>query len=474
MKIFTAGMVTESSDLTPIPTTLNEWVIEKPDDPESDASLFRQLLLLFREMANDKGWDVAESICAYALPPGGRSVASAYESIRKNILADLENAMPVDGVLLQLHGASMAYGYDDCEGDLLEGIRTIVGKDIPIGVELDPHCHLTGRMLSNTTLMVLYKTFLHTDIRERAIELFDLFADTLEGKVNPVMATFDCRMADFFDEAHEPMNSFLKTVLDKEKERGILSVSPVHGFPMADVSDMGAKMLVVADTNMELAQQVAASLGQQFYMARGQMAQYGDIDYALDLANEKLAHTEGPAVLVEFSDLAGCGFPTDGTELLTKMMERGLTNLAAGIMWDPLAVEICLSAGVGMTLKLRVGGKASVYSGVPLDLEFTVQNVFEDITVDTWLGKTFLGSVAVICHEDMTLILSSKRVLGYSVDTFRELGVDIEEKDFLVMKYTHEVDSTIFVYGSTFNYRNWGFKNISLPKWPWDSNPLAT
>ena len=38
--------------------------------------------------------------------------------------------MPVDGVLLGLHGAMVAEGYDDCEGDLIERVRAIVGPKV--------------------------------------------------------------------------------------------------------------------------------------------------------------------------------------------------------------------------------------------------------------------------------------------------------------------------------------------------------
>jgi len=74
---------------------------------------------------------------------------------------------------------------DDCDGDLLEHIRNIVGSEIPIGVELDPHCHMTDKMLNNATAMVLYKTLRHTDIKQRAVELFNLIANTLVHRLKP-------------------------------------------------------------------------------------------------------------------------------------------------------------------------------------------------------------------------------------------------------------------------------------------------
>jgi microcystin degradation protein MlrC len=44
------------------------------------------------------------------------------------VLASCKAAMPVDGVVLGLHGAMVADGYDDCEGDLIERVRGIVGR----------------------------------------------------------------------------------------------------------------------------------------------------------------------------------------------------------------------------------------------------------------------------------------------------------------------------------------------------------
>ena len=52
-------------------------------------------------------------------PPAGPTVRRVWEDFRDEILQDLRRAMPVDGVLLNLHGAMVADGYDDCEGDIL-------------------------------------------------------------------------------------------------------------------------------------------------------------------------------------------------------------------------------------------------------------------------------------------------------------------------------------------------------------------
>jgi microcystin degradation protein MlrC len=115
----------------------------------------------------------------------GRAVGTTnqrdYEEMRDEILAELKAAMPVDGVLLGLHGAMIAYGYDDPEGDLIERVRAIVGAEVPIAVELDPHCHLTEKRVRLSDIMILYKEYPHTDFVERAEELVTLTLRTIRG-----------------------------------------------------------------------------------------------------------------------------------------------------------------------------------------------------------------------------------------------------------------------------------------------------
>ena len=327
MKLFTAGFFTETCELNPIPVSYEDWLIAEPNSAEMPSTEYGEMLELFRDWGKAQGWNVVESICATALPNGGRMARSAYETIRNRILDDLHAALPVDGVLLQLHGAAMAHGYDDCEGDLIKHIREAVGPNVPIGVELDPHCHITQTMMDNSTLMVLYKTFNHTDRKDRAVELFNLFSDTIVGKIKPVMALFDCRMIEMvaFDEAYDPMKSFIQRVVDLENEPEILSISPVHGYPLADIPAMGSKLLVVTDNNLELAEKTARELGKAFFDIRGQVRRNDvDIATAISQTEQLIARGKTPIILSENSDSGGFGFPTDGTVLLAPLLEAEL------------------------------------------------------------------------------------------------------------------------------------------------------
>ena len=106
--------------------------------------------------------------CSSKAPRHGPSRAGCCNAphtrgLRDEILAQLRAALPVDLVVLGLHGAMVAQGYDDCEGDLLERARAIVGPHVPIAAGLDPHSHLTARRVLNANILTAFLEFPHTD-----------------------------------------------------------------------------------------------------------------------------------------------------------------------------------------------------------------------------------------------------------------------------------------------------------------------
>ena len=118
---------------------------------------------------------------------------------------------------------------------------------VPIGVELDLHCHLTDELVAAATAIVIFKEYPHIDVRERAAELFDIVAAALEGRARPRMALFDCRMIGLYPTRLEPMASFVRKIKGLEGRDGVLSISIAHGFPWGDVIAMGTRVLVVTD-----------------------------------------------------------------------------------------------------------------------------------------------------------------------------------------------------------------------------------
>ena len=375
---------------------------------------------------------MVESLCANA-QPAGLTVRSVYEELRELILADLRAAGPVDIVLLNLHGAMVAEGHDDCEGDLLTACRAVRAATV-IGCELDLHCHLTEQMRGAADLIVTYKEYPHTDIAERARDLFALALRTARREVRPVMVYRDLRMINMWHTPVEPVRGLVAGMTAQEGRDGILSVSFGHGFPWADVRDVGAKMLVIADGDAARAATVAEHFARRIWELREQTAKRLETPaQALDAA---LAAPPGrPVVIAETSDNAGGGAASDGTEVLELLLDRGVRHAAIGIFWDPVAVMLCAEAGVGATLPLRLGGKCGPTSADPLDLTVTVRGLSDD-HVQTGLsgGRGSLGPSAWIECRGRPCHPVHGAPAGIPPHGFEGLGCTLADKRIVVVK----------------------------------------
>src|SRR5689334_20891477 len=250
MRLFAATLATETNTFSPLPTSheaYKESVFYRPGEHPDDAPrMCTAPLFVARRRAAQYGFTLIEGSC-FAASPTGTTNRADYELMRDEILAQLRAAMPVDGVLLGLHGAMVAYGYDDVEGDIIERARAIVGKDCVIGVELDPHCHLTLKRIGSSDVIVCYKEYPHTDVVERAEDVLDLVLAKLRGKIEPVMSLFDCRQLQSYPTTEPLMRAFVDRIKALEGKDGILSISIVHCFPYADVPENSSRVLVIAD-----------------------------------------------------------------------------------------------------------------------------------------------------------------------------------------------------------------------------------
>lgn len=483
MKFFIAHLATETNTFAAAPTGwggFEENGLFRGDASRKDPQGTGAFLHFLRGLIEADGHQVAESLCAIA-QPAGRTVRAVYESLRDTILADLQAAMPVDAVQLMLHGAMAADAYDDCEGDLAAHIRAIVGPGVPIGLELDLHCHLTALMRDSCDAIVAFKAYPHIDAEERGRELYRILADTAAGRVRPTTFVFDCRMVGLWHTTREPMRSFVARMQAVEAQPGVLSVSLGHGFPWGDVPESGAKLWVVTDNDTVLARTLAEQLGREFWQLReASTATAMDIDEALDAGPGPGA---GPVVLADIADNPGGGAPGDSSFILRRLVERRVGNALVGMLWDLGAVHICKSAGQGARLDLRIGGKCGPASGLPLDLRVTVRAVVDEHSQSALGTRERLGTcVWVEAENGLHIVLCSIRTQTYGTDAFTGLGITLGDKAFIVVKSTQHFHAefaplaSAVRYVSTpgtmnFDYAAIPYRHRSLDYWPRVADP---
>jgi microcystin degradation protein MlrC len=478
MRIFTGALATETNTFSPLPTGLAAFTSREylPAGTHPDhMTFYGGPLWVARERAQACGWTVVEGLVASA-QPGGTTTRAAYETLRDELLADLRAALPVDMVLLGLHGAMVADGYDDCEGDILQRVRAMVGPDVIVGAELDPHAHLTPLMVEQATVLVLFKEYPHIDVYERAGELVDLCHAAYLRKQQPVAALVDCDMVVPMHTTREPARSFVSRIKALEGRDGILSISVAQGFATGDVPEMGTKVLVYADGDAAAAQALARTLADALIDMREQlMVPYRSVDEALD---EALTFDDGPIVLADRSDNPGSGAAGDSTYLLARMRERGIRNAALGPIWDPVAARIAFDAGVGAELDLRIGGKVGPLSGAPVDARCRVVATHANMMM-TGNSNTqiALGDCALVDADGILIALVSLRTQAYHTDLFTQLGCDLAAQRIIVVKSAHHfyaryaplARAVVYVAApgsASPDWRSLPYRKIRLPKWP--------
>jgi len=487
MKMFMAALDTETNTFAPLPTgalAFAEGFVAHGNATSLPENYCSAQLYVRRRRAEALGWDIVESLCAYA-EPGGITARPVYEGFRDEILADLGRAMPVDAVLLALHGAMVADGYDDCEGDLLAAVRAVVGPDVPVGAELDLHCHLTDAMMQAATVLVAYKEYPHIDMPERADHLFTLIADAAMGRTKPVMAAYDCRMIGSFRPTAQPMRGFVDQMIAQEGRDGILSVSLAHGFPWGDVADVGVKTWAVADGDPDRAAAVARHFGETLFALRKEVAPvFLSIDAALEVALDLSADAAGgPVVIADVADNPGGGAPGDSTFFLARVRERGISGIMLGYFWDPIAVRFCFEAGLGAALDLRIGGKCGVASGAPVDLRVTVMGLAEQVTQRFGAAPVAMGPSAWVRAEGIDLVLCSLRTQTFHPEGMAALGLDPTTPRIMVVKsiqHFHAGFAPIaseILYASSPGALSQDFARFAYTKrsgryWPRDEDPF--
>ena len=483
MRIFAASLGTETNTFSPIPTSYANFEAsfayppgKHPDAPKHTTAP----LYVARRRAKADGFTLIEGSCFWAEPSGTCGKAD-YEMMRDRILAELEAALPVDGVLLGLHGAMVAFGYDDCEGDLIERARKLAGPKTVIGCEYDLHCHLTEKRVSNADVSVLYKEYPHTDFLERAEELVTLVLRTIKGEIKPVASLYDLRLISFYPTTVEPMRSFVDKMSSLETSRpGVLSVSFGHGFQHADVPDVGSRMLVITDDRKAEGDKLASALAGELIEKLDRLAP--KLLSQEEALGKALARNDGATVIADTSDNAGGGAASDNTDMVRLLIDKGVTDAAVGPLWDPVAVRFCFTVGKGARFQLRFGGKSGPESGTPIDAEVEVVGLCRDAMQSFGAAKTKLGDCAAIRIGGVEVVLVAHRNQALGRELFTNVGIDPAQKRIVVVKSANHfrdafgpiAKEVLYADGRgnvPINCRSHPFTKVMRPLWPLDPRP---
>ena len=400
----------------------------------------------FAQAAAERGWSLQPSVWAGAMP-SNRVTAPAFARICDEIVADLQRG-GFDAIYLDLHGAGVAVGADDAEGELLARIRAVVGPGMPIVASLDLHANVTERMLKLTNAMTAFRTYPHVDMRETGARAAQMLARRVGTSTRHMFAervpfllplNAQCTLM-------QPAASVIALIDRLEAEHDV-ELNFAMGFSAADFAECGP-VLFGYGADAARVREAVQCLHTEVVSRRAEWSQdllspAAAVERAIALA----ATAEAPVVIADTQDNPGAGGDSNTTGLLRALIAakagaRLNGRVALGLLFDPASAQAACTAGVGATLDLVLGRAVPTWSGALT--EPAVQTQAKVLAVSNGVVPLFgpmtagataqLGPCACVEVEGIRVLLSSAKAQMLDLDLYRFLGVEPTRMKLLVNK----------------------------------------
>jgi microcystin degradation protein MlrC len=485
-KVLTGNFAHETNTFSIVPTTLAHFSrLNANEIPPARRGTRTDLGATF-EAADKYGWSLIHPLAASA-NPSGTITRDTYETLAAQLLSGADG---IDGALLHLHGAMVAEGIEDGEGELLRRLRDIVGPDIPVIVTLDLHGNITRLMADCANALIAVRTYPHIDHYEQAWRGAELLERAMRGEIRPRTVIAKRPMLRGLDGGRTqagPMRELIDRGEALEREGRALVVSVCSGFTAADIHDIGPSVTVTTDDDDATGQAIAEAFMDHAWATRDfTSVRHHTLAEACAHASAGEGRHDRPLVMADVTDNPGSGHYGDATHFLRAMIEADLQNAAFYAMFDPEAVQQAIAIGIGNTGTITIGGKHDATAGGPkLTLTGRVVTLsdgrfqaFGPMGGGVWrnLGPSMLFRVGGI--DIMAITLNSQAT---DLAQLTSLGCDPTRKDTIAVKSNHHFRAAFTPIAREIITVNGGglgdkiltggtFLNARRPIWPLDDD----
>jgi microcystin degradation protein MlrC len=422
VRIAIGGIHIESSTFSPHLSTADDFEVTRGD------RLLARYDWLTEPWAADVEW--VPLVHARALP-GGAVVPEAYEAWETEIVEKLTAAGPVDGMLLDFHGAMSVVGRDDAEGDLVTAVRSVLGEAPLISAAMDLHGNVSPVLFDACDLMTCYRTAPHVDVWETRERAARNLVDALVRNRRPYKALVHVPIllpGEQTSTREEPARGLYARIPDIEARPGIIDAAIWIGFAWADQPRcQGA--VVVTGSSADDVEAAAKELAGHFWAARDEftfVAPTGTMDECIEAALADDA--ERPFFISDSGDNPGAGGADDTTYALSRLLAHpGVLERRAvfASLVDPEAVAAVADLPLGSPVSVPAGGRIDRRDPGPVMLDGLLEAVADDPDG---------GRCVSVRVGGLSVFLTSRRMQYRLLASYERLGVDVAKADIVTVK----------------------------------------
>ncbi|MGI9254825.1 MAG: M81 family metallopeptidase [Thermomicrobiales bacterium] len=488
MRVAIAELKQESNTFALTPTTLADfaaWHLWRGDEARANSADTNCEMAGFLDVLEPAGVDIVPVLATFAMS-GGSVESATVRSLRDDLVAGLQSAGALDGVLLALHGAMVADDDDDPDGAILAAVRAAIG-DVPLVVTLDLHANLTDRMVAMADAIVGFRTSPHIDQRDTGQRGAELLLRILRDGARPAMAAVKFPMvvpaSTHMHHVPGPFKRLMDAAAESERSvPGMLAACVLTVQPWLDIDEMGFASVVVSDGDPALAERVARALAEQAWDEREAFmeTELVPVDEAI---RRSLARSSGVVVLSDLADGTGAGSPGDATAVIAALLAAAPDVPAYVCVRDPAAAREAIAAGVGSRVSIETGGKLDTVYNRPVRVEGEV--TFAGPARFRFAGGGYtgvemdMGDCAVVRAGQVHVLMLGNTVMTVDPAMYRAVGLEPGDARIVVVKshiqfragYGTIADEIILLDSpgmSSDHLTDLPFRKISRPMFPWD------
>lgn len=379
----------------------------------------------------DEGVQFRPTFIAEA-PPSGLIRKTTYLQLKTQLLSELQAALPLDGVYLDLHGAMEIEEIGDAEGDLVTAVRTLVGQDVLISVSLDLHGNISPTLVDNVDISTAFRTAPHRDYEETRQRALALLVRALRERWKPVSILVKPPLlmsGELAVTEMEPTKSLYAQLVEIDQVTGIMDSSLLVGCAWTDSPYTSTSVIVVAERDRELGKQQAAKLAREVWAKRRDFhfnVEVASVDEAIKRA---LAAPERPIFISDSGDNVTAGAAGDIPLFTERLLALGAQDALVAGLTDPEAVRRSALAGEGAEVRLVIGGKLDTVNGKPL--EMTGRVVRLSAAPNEGAGRPTMALVRV---GGLSILLATDRRFFIERATISAAGADPMQQKIVVVK----------------------------------------
>jgi microcystin degradation protein MlrC len=435
----------------------------------------------FISVLKEAGFEIIPHISLGIAFASGELTHETLLEIEERMVNSFKKTLPIDGVLLNMHGAMVSEEVEDVEGYLIEKIRKVVGPEVPIIVTFDLHAFITERKIENATAIVGYHAYPHTDVIQTGERAAKLLLKILDEEIKPELGFVKLPMIAPPEKTNTVEGIFKEKIFTlvhaSEKDKSIVSSSLFTAQPWMDIRELGW-FVVIYGYDKKVAEEWAKRIARECWIRKKEFVTKRTP--VAEAIRQAASHKGKPVVISDTADSSGAG--GGSTILLREMLRQKIECEALITIVDPDAAKKCADAGVGNDVRLKLGGKIDTIFSKPLEVEGKVRTLFDGQCASDGLGggERNNGLTAVLQIGEIKVVITEYVTNNAHPITYRCVGLEPKNAQIVVTKSPLNFRAHYSPFASkiiipeadglaTPDFKKLPYKNIPRPFYPFDT-----